>query len=338
MIEIKKALWVSDVTKILIKLGGECNINCKHCHCDMEEFSFNEDVIRWIKLQPNLVDIIFNGGEPLLYFDVMKDIVAKLGDKYHYSMVSNGTLLNDEIVKWVNENKIRYAISFDGLMEHNGRDLSVPIRWDYARNLNRIYLASHASGNNNIFEHQKDAMRVKNLFHLDNMPNEDGVNLNFIHEVATAPGASKTMDDVKEYLRYYSHMIELQIIKIKMGRNPREMFALWRAVTNWLTKKDYSWGTQCSNQKKITVTLDGRFLRCPYTKDYYGDIYNGYDIDKCERNIPQKCKRCEIYEYCRNICVENTTAHECYIAKKMHKFLKQMEVKHSIDLTKTIAY
>lgn len=332
MIEIKRELWVSDVSTLLIKLGGECNIHCPHCHCNSDEFVYNEDLIRWLKKQPNLERIVFNGGEPLLYFETMKRIVSALGNEYRFSMVSNGTILNDKITDWLSENNIQYCVSFDGINEHSNRDCLQPIRWDYISKLKSVQMSSYNSANNDIFTLQDDIFGVRNTYNVKSLPPPDFVNLNFIHEVETAPNASKTMDDVKEYLKTYSHFIELQIIKFKMGCNGSDMFALRSAVNKWLVKKNYTWGVQCSNQKKLTVTLDGRFLRCPYTPSYYGDIYKGYDIEKAEGQIPTKCKRCEIYEYCRNTCIENKTAHECYIAKKMHKFLKMMEEKHSLDL------
>lgn len=332
MIDIKRELWVSDVVTLLIKLGGECNIQCPHCHCNSEEYRFNNDLIRWIKKQPHLERIVFNGGEPLLYFETMKKIVSELGNEYSYSLVSNGTLLTEEITNWLCENRIQYCVSFDGVKGHTNRDYSKPIRWDYINKLNKVNLSSYNSLNNDIFTLQEDISQIKGGYKVRSLPPFDFVNLNFIHEVETAKNASKTMDDVKEYLKAYSHFIELQILKFKIGCNGNDMFALRHAVNKWLTKKNYTWGVQCSNQNKLTVTLDGRFLRCPYTPSYYGTIYSGYEIEKAEGQIPTKCKRCEIYEYCRNTCVENKTAHECYIAKKMHKFLKMMEEKHSLDL------
>ena len=55
-----------------------------------------------------------------------------------------------------------------------------------------------------------------------------------------------------------------------------------------------------------------------------------------ESRIPAKCRRCSIFNVCRNTCVENTTSHECYIAKKINAHLKVLEAKYDIDLVALI--
>lgn len=332
MIEIKKDLWTSDVRRLLIKLGGSCNIKCPHCHSNSDEFEFNPDLIRWIKAQPDLERITFNGGEPLMYIGEMKRIVDELDGEYRISMVSNGTLLTDDIVDWMNDNDIEYGVSFDGISDHGGRDASLSIRWDLIRNLKRVRMSSYMSGSGDIFDLQDDVATIKEAFNVRSIKGGDDINQCFIHEVESAPNATESMNDVKRYLEAYSRFVELQIIKQKMIGTGRDMFALRHAVNTWLTKKKYSWGVQCSNQFKLTVALDGRFLKCPYASKYYGNIYDGYDIEKEESEIPPKCRKCPIREYCRNTCIENKTSHECVIARKMHEFLKRMEEKHGIDL------
>lgn len=51
--------------RLLIKLGGQCNLNCPHCHCEESSFLFNKDIIPWIK-EWNPFMITFGGGEPTM--------------------------------------------------------------------------------------------------------------------------------------------------------------------------------------------------------------------------------------------------------------------------------
>lgn len=69
--------------------------------------------------------ISFFGGEPLLQKNLIFKCVehAKtLADKqFHYNMTTNGLLLDEEFLKFTAENKIKIAMSHDGLMSRDNR-------------------------------------------------------------------------------------------------------------------------------------------------------------------------------------------------------------------------
>ena len=65
----------------------------------------------------------FYGGEPLLAFSLIKNIVAFLkakNKKYNkrstFSITTNGYLLNDEIIQFLNDSKFHIVISYDGIL------------------------------------------------------------------------------------------------------------------------------------------------------------------------------------------------------------------------------
>lgn len=118
----------------------ECNLRCKYCYAGDGEY--NEKGRMSLETATKAVDyligqsgerhdltIVFFGGEPLLNFDVIKKTVEyanvqeKLkGKKIKYSMTCNGTLINEEITKFIIENKIAVQISVDG--NENAHDLN----------------------------------------------------------------------------------------------------------------------------------------------------------------------------------------------------------------------
>ncbi|HIE27578.1 TPA: 4Fe-4S cluster-binding domain-containing protein, partial [Candidatus Poribacteria bacterium] len=68
--------------------------------------------------------IVFFGGEPLMNFDLVKHVVAysrenarKQGKRVKFNMTTNGTLLSDEIINYLNEESIGVLISIDGTKE-----------------------------------------------------------------------------------------------------------------------------------------------------------------------------------------------------------------------------
>jgi 7-carboxy-7-deazaguanine synthase len=97
----------SGVPSIFIRVTG-CNLRCvfKNSICDTEYTSFNpgkpifadmdelEDAIRSIKNQyPNTNHLVITGGEPMLYKQGIKELLARLRDLYFVvTMETNGTL------------------------------------------------------------------------------------------------------------------------------------------------------------------------------------------------------------------------------------------------------
>lgn len=117
---------------IYVKLGYDCNGCCVYCaqfgH-EKEQLILNIDIIDYIatqsavnrKCDDDKYVIVFYGGEPLLYFDVMKIIVSGLyanssfqRSNIKFICITNGTLLNDEIVDFFNMYNIHCRLSFDG--------------------------------------------------------------------------------------------------------------------------------------------------------------------------------------------------------------------------------
>lgn len=115
-----------DIKRINLMMGNICNFRCRHCIQNgsvksQEKIDIDESVINYIKhlasLRPNFMGkltVCFWGGEPLIYFHTIKDVVKKLGDTVSYSIVTNGSLLNAVIIDFLNENNISLVLSNDG--------------------------------------------------------------------------------------------------------------------------------------------------------------------------------------------------------------------------------
>lgn len=114
-----------NISQVYLMLGPKCNYHCRHCiQCgsDIKEPEDNGKAIEYIRhlaaIRPPQIGkltVMFWGGEPLLYYDKIIKIVEHLGDAVYYSMVSNGSLLTDDIVDFCNKNNMRYILSNDGM-------------------------------------------------------------------------------------------------------------------------------------------------------------------------------------------------------------------------------
>jgi len=115
-------------------LTNTCNLACTYCYAtewensvdrNMEFETAMQGVERMIRetIQKK-ISIIFTGGEPLLKYELIKDIVKKTKElcseankSAMFSFITNGLLLDEEKITFFKANDIRYTISIDGFGE-----------------------------------------------------------------------------------------------------------------------------------------------------------------------------------------------------------------------------
>lgn len=108
-------------------LTKRCNQNCVYCQAKAGEFNscaMDKEIAKLavdtaLSSPSYNITFEFQGGEPLFSFDILKYIVEyteqKRGEKHvFYSLVSNLTLLNDEIIGFITKYSISICTSLDG--------------------------------------------------------------------------------------------------------------------------------------------------------------------------------------------------------------------------------
>lgn len=123
-------------TALTLMISQQCNLRCKYCYGEdgeysnkgVMDFSIAKKAINYFVNQApsNRLNICFFGGEPLLNFNLIKEVVTyvkeiekKTDKKFTFSMTTNATLMNEEIRKFIEENKISITVSIDGNKEMN---------------------------------------------------------------------------------------------------------------------------------------------------------------------------------------------------------------------------
>lgn len=108
-----------------------CNETCVYCHAsradmdavhtDMTKVKAEETVRQILQTTSPDVTIEFQGGEPLVAFDVVKHIVdyalgqnEKVGKRLEFTMVSNLSLMDEEKLAWLVGHKVQICTSIDG--------------------------------------------------------------------------------------------------------------------------------------------------------------------------------------------------------------------------------
>ncbi len=117
------------IKAISLMVQQSCNLACHYCYAGKGEYGRNsvmksETAIKavdyFIKDNPSL-HISFFGGEPLLNFSLMREVVEhcdKLSRQqektFTFSVTTNGTLIDDEILAFLNDHSFTIILSIDG--------------------------------------------------------------------------------------------------------------------------------------------------------------------------------------------------------------------------------
>lgn len=127
------------ISKIFFDITKLCNANCKYCFTnssstkDKAELSNDEILKTFIEIRKNKINkVSIGGGEPFL-----KDIVKIINDNrdMQISITTNGTILNDDIIKCLQENQnVKVTISLDSLSNINSNNVREGINVEYVIN------------------------------------------------------------------------------------------------------------------------------------------------------------------------------------------------------------
>ncbi|MBM4152545.1 MAG: nif11-like peptide radical SAM maturase [Kiritimatiellaceae bacterium] len=120
------------IRNIALFITQNCNLACIYCYGKDGGYGSSGHMnsttarmaIDWLIKQSGDVKtlgIAFFGGEPLLNFSLMKKVVeyarqrgSEFNKDFEFSITTNGSLLTDEKIAFLNENKINPIVSFDG--------------------------------------------------------------------------------------------------------------------------------------------------------------------------------------------------------------------------------
>lgn len=130
-----------ELRALKIQMGLKCNLNCSYCQQrPARESAANDKLPDWKPLVESLKTlgvkmkkggkVEFWGGEPLVYFKTLQGLVPALRELYPdtaFSILTNGTLLNPRIARWLAENRVGVIVSHDA-QGYSLRDGNDPIK------------------------------------------------------------------------------------------------------------------------------------------------------------------------------------------------------------------
>ena len=143
-----KAKTSGVIKALCLHIAHTCNLNCSYCfasqgkyHGDRALMSFEvgkralDFLVEHSGSRHNL-EVDFFGGEPLMNFDVVKQLVAyarniekEKGKYFRFTLTTNGVLIDDDVIDFANREMSNVVLSLDGRKEVHDR-----YRVDYAGN------------------------------------------------------------------------------------------------------------------------------------------------------------------------------------------------------------
>lgn len=191
IIDFKKRQTV--VKALCLHIAHDCNLACRYCFAEEGEYHGRRALMSFEVGKKALdfliansgnrrnLEVDFFGGEPLLNWQVVKDLVSygreqeKIHNKnFRFTLTTNGVSLNDEIMEFCNKEMANVVLSIDGRKEVHDKmrpfrkgagsyDLIVPKFQKFAdsRNQDKYYVRGTFTRNN--LDFAADVMHLADL-------------------------------------------------------------------------------------------------------------------------------------------------------------------------------
>lgn len=143
-----KAKTAGVIKALCLHVAHTCNLNCSYCFASQGKYH-GERAIMSYEVGKRALDFLvensgtrhnlevdFFGGEPLMNFDVVKQLVAyarsiekEKNKNFRFTLTTNGMLIDDDVIDFANKEMSNVVLSLDGRKEIHDR-----FRVDYAGN------------------------------------------------------------------------------------------------------------------------------------------------------------------------------------------------------------
>ena len=130
----------SPVKAMCLHISHDCNLRCKYCFASTGDFGTGRKLMT-VETGKKAIDFLlensgnrknleldFFGGEPLMNFDAVKEVVkyarsreAEYGKRFRFTITTNGMLLDDDKIDFINREMSNVVLSIDGRREVHDR-------------------------------------------------------------------------------------------------------------------------------------------------------------------------------------------------------------------------
>lgn len=324
-----------EVKILKIQLGLSCNYSCEYCsqrfvpnieHANTKYLNlFLKNIDNWLAKPPEKIE--FWGGEPFVYWKVMKPLAESLREKFpttRFSVITNGSMITDEIIDWLYDMGFSLAVSHDG----PGQPVRGPDPFaDRAQRkilfklFNRFLPEGRISINSMIHRENMDREKIQKYFEdLFNLGPNDGFVIGeggFI-DVYDEGGRGNVPQSLEEHIAHRRSTI--QAIR---SNSITRFHVLQSRINEWVDswafyRESQTLGQKCGmdSEGTIAVDLQGNVMTCQnvtaVSKAPNGNSHKiGHvnQFDKIKLNTAthwkfrDECSKCPVLQVCKGSCM-----------------------------------
>lgn len=325
------------IKALCLHVAHTCNLNCSYCFASQGKYH-GERALMSFEVGKRALDFLiensgtrhnlevdFFGGEPLMNWDVVKELVAyaRVQEKIHnknfrFTLTTNGVLVDDEVIDFCNKEMSNVVLSLDGRPEVHDRlrvdymgrgsyDLIVPKFQEFVkrRGGKNYYMRGTFTHNNIDF--------TNDIFHMADL----GFTELSMEPVVCAPtdASALTEEDLPVLFDQYEILAKEMIKRKKEGR-PFTFYHYMLDLTHGpcIYKRISGCG---SGTEYMAVTPTGELYPCHQfvgdTKYLLGNIWDGVtnkeiqnEFKLCNAYARPECNDCWAKLYCSGGCAANS--------------------------------
>ena len=326
------------VKALCLNVAHDCNLKCKYCFAKQGDFGGKAELMP-LEVGKKAIDYLiansgsrknleidFFGGEPLMNWEVVKALVAygrevekPAGKNIRYTITTNGVLLDDEKIDFINEHMHNVVLSLDGRKEVNdGMRLTLNDKGSYDLIVPKFQKL--------VAQRPKDKYYyVRGTFTRDNLDFSKDVNhfydlgfeLTSVEPVVddeTNPFALREEDLPKIFEEYENYAAELAERQLKGEKNKFFHFTIDLNQGPCVIKRITGCG---AGNEYISVVPNGDIYPCHQfvgeEKYLMGNVWDGVkrtdlckEFKNCNVYAKEKCQNCFAKFYCSGGCAANS--------------------------------
>lgn len=336
------------VKALCLHIAHDCNLACRYCFAEEGEYKGRRAFMSYdvgkkaldylIEKSGNRrnLEVDFFGGEPLMNFDVVKQLVEygrsqeeAHNKKFRFTLTTNGVLLNDEVIDFVNREMSNVVLSIDGRKEvhdymrpsHNGKgsyDLILPKFKKLAESRNQKDYYVRGTFTHNNLDFSEDVLHLADL----------GFKQISVEPVVSLPEEpyAITEEDIPFVCEQYDKLAKEMIKRKEEGKDFNFFhFMVDLSGGPCVSKRLSGCG---SGTEYLAVTPWGDLYPCHQfvgsIEFLMGNVFEGVketkiqeEFKSCNVYAKDKCRDCFARFYCSGGCAANSfnfhgTIHDAY--------------------------
>lgn len=303
-----------------IYLGSRCNAGCLYCHREeSEDETIDLEAITHKIEELHPVKINYFGGEPLLYFDVIRAIYDRF-PRIQYQVTTNGLLLpryKDELLL----RNFRIVLSYDGGADGDLRHIDIP----------SVDLSAFQSVglSTTLYHGNTDLKKIwKGVLELEGrVSRKFALYPHIMHDTSPTNAAyALTLEDYDSIIaQWKENIIEMVDCYEQYSLMQYRKSGLLQFFTQNRDGYMMEYGeTHCVSRSRVKIDGKGREWDCLYIRDTKPEDNKA----KLDSYFPN-CRGCDVYAWCGGACVKSKAHNlECYFYHTMFNWWAQYSADH----------